>query len=437
MEIRFKHFRFTTEQSVLYKDEKIVHLKPNQVALLELFLTRPDTIFSKDDILNHVWANKVVSEQVVFQTMSQLRVLLGEDAIKTYPKKGYKWQYPLICGADRQNRATLIVDPSAEISQSALKLNVKRFSIASAIVISLILTFSLTQSKDPPSPLPEQIKLVNHTGSEDLVTSQFQQVFSASIADHSTITSISVADSPQQLFASPRLYWRQNQLDKNTWLAWGDVFSSTKGSFIHYGLVQQDIKWQGYVFAEKPEQLVSVLSAELLQLAEMGLFSQSTGRLDKSNLTQMAKKAPQNMEVQLRLADLDIASNQFDVALTRLAKVRSAATDYGEIPYQARAHWLMGKVFKMRDQYDQAFNSLQQMANILEPTPLWPLSFKNIHTNALLAFEEGQYEEMNRVLEKGLELARQQADPFTLFELHIMYAMLAEKTTIICKCMRN
>jgi DNA-binding winged helix-turn-helix (wHTH) protein len=91
MEIRFRNYRFLPEPMVLYRDGEIIPLKHNQTLLLHLFLDNPEKIHSKDAIMNFVWKNKVVSEQVVFQTISQLRALLGDNAIQTFSKKGYKW----------------------------------------------------------------------------------------------------------------------------------------------------------------------------------------------------------------------------------------------------------------------------------------------------------------------------------------------------------
>lgn len=77
----------------LYKDEKSIPLKNNAAKLLLLFLSRPHETLSKDTILDEVWQDSSVSEQVVFQNISHLRMLIADDAIKTYSKKGYQWQY--------------------------------------------------------------------------------------------------------------------------------------------------------------------------------------------------------------------------------------------------------------------------------------------------------------------------------------------------------
>lgn len=95
MEIIFANYRFLPEPLILYLDEELIPLKRNQAMLLHFFLSEPEKIHSKDDIMDSVWQDKVVSEQVVFQTISQLRSILGENTIQTFSKKGYKWKLPL------------------------------------------------------------------------------------------------------------------------------------------------------------------------------------------------------------------------------------------------------------------------------------------------------------------------------------------------------
>ena len=92
MKYAFTDFVFDSEQLILYKNNEVVACRHNESKLLALFLSEPQRIFSKDDILEKVWSGKVVSEQAVFQNISVLRTLFGEDAIKTFSKKGYQWQ---------------------------------------------------------------------------------------------------------------------------------------------------------------------------------------------------------------------------------------------------------------------------------------------------------------------------------------------------------
>ena len=104
--IQFLDFQFDEVQTILFKDAQVISLNSTQSKLLALFISKPEKIFSKDDILTEVWQGKVVSEQVVFQNISQLRTIIGDNAIKTFPKKGYQWQPKLTFIGDSKEQQT-------------------------------------------------------------------------------------------------------------------------------------------------------------------------------------------------------------------------------------------------------------------------------------------------------------------------------------------
>ena len=70
--------------------ENIVRAKTFQV--LQLLLDGKGQIQSKENILHTIWNDVVVDEQVIFQSIKELRkVFCDSDVIKTYPRKGYAW----------------------------------------------------------------------------------------------------------------------------------------------------------------------------------------------------------------------------------------------------------------------------------------------------------------------------------------------------------
>jgi len=92
MRYRFNEFEFDSESLILTKAGDSVAIRHNEAKVLALLLQETDKVFSKEEILSLVWQDKVVSEQAVFQNISHLRSLFGNEAIKTFPKRGYQWQ---------------------------------------------------------------------------------------------------------------------------------------------------------------------------------------------------------------------------------------------------------------------------------------------------------------------------------------------------------
>ena len=94
MKYAFKDFLFDSKELTLHKDDKKLNLKQKPAKILALFLAAPETIHSKEDILHSAWPERKVTDQVVFQNIGHLRALFGDDAIKTFSRKGYQWQIP-------------------------------------------------------------------------------------------------------------------------------------------------------------------------------------------------------------------------------------------------------------------------------------------------------------------------------------------------------
>jgi DNA-binding winged helix-turn-helix (wHTH) protein len=88
----FQDYQFDSNSLLLSQQGQLLVLRNNEARLLHFFLSAPAQVYSKEQILAAVWQDKVVSEQAVFQAISNLRQQFGEAAIRTFPKKGYQWQ---------------------------------------------------------------------------------------------------------------------------------------------------------------------------------------------------------------------------------------------------------------------------------------------------------------------------------------------------------
>lgn len=92
MRYHFLNFEFNSTRLILTRDGEDIAIRHNEAKLLALMLSQPTHVFSKEEILDAIWQDKVVSEQAVFQNISHLRSLFGNEAIKTFSKRGYQWQ---------------------------------------------------------------------------------------------------------------------------------------------------------------------------------------------------------------------------------------------------------------------------------------------------------------------------------------------------------
>lgn len=79
----------------LRRGDEIVKIEPRNMRLLVALAQRPGEVLTVDELLTEVWADLVVTQSSVYQAVSQLRQVLGDDAsrpryIATVPRKGYR-----------------------------------------------------------------------------------------------------------------------------------------------------------------------------------------------------------------------------------------------------------------------------------------------------------------------------------------------------------
>jgi DNA-binding winged helix-turn-helix (wHTH) protein len=75
--------------------EGVGRLQPKVLAVVRLLVDRPDEVVTKADLLERVWADGTVGENVLAQAISELRRVLGADAIETIPRIGYRLRAPV------------------------------------------------------------------------------------------------------------------------------------------------------------------------------------------------------------------------------------------------------------------------------------------------------------------------------------------------------
>src|SRR5688500_16700872 len=99
----FGPFRFDTEGRVLYRGEHDLGLPPKAADVLSLLLARAGSVVDKPQLLDTVWAGRVVGEGSLTRTISILRKALGGDDasrayIATVSRRGYRFVAPLDAG---------------------------------------------------------------------------------------------------------------------------------------------------------------------------------------------------------------------------------------------------------------------------------------------------------------------------------------------------
>ncbi len=93
---RFDNFEFNTQTLHLDWNGIEKSIRPKAALLLQALIEHPNTLQSKEDLLNSVWQDCHVSDAVLFQTIAELRRLLGTHSrdckyIRNVKGQGYLW----------------------------------------------------------------------------------------------------------------------------------------------------------------------------------------------------------------------------------------------------------------------------------------------------------------------------------------------------------
>ncbi len=128
------------KQQIIFNGE-VKQVRPKAFQLLLQFLDKPQKLIEKSQLLEQVWDDVEVSEQVLFQTIRELRNLFaGEDVISTQPRKGYVWVAPV--------RSSTIIEKQAADSEFIFPLRPKFVAVFSAVFVLLLAYFFPWQSSE-------------------------------------------------------------------------------------------------------------------------------------------------------------------------------------------------------------------------------------------------------------------------------------------------
>lgn len=140
----------TIKSETLQINSKQHELKKATFAMCKLFLENPKEIFSKDDLVNHIWKDIIVSDASVFKQIHLIKKLfvesgLPDDTIENIYGKGYRLKYKTIMiGEDKTSHNPPII----EITQLDIKKPIYKF-IYMLLPVLVLFIGALYYEKNP------------------------------------------------------------------------------------------------------------------------------------------------------------------------------------------------------------------------------------------------------------------------------------------------
>lgn len=364
----FNNFQFNSLNLLLLKDGQPFAIRNNEAKLLAFFLANPHQVFSKDVILENVWAGKVVSEQAVFQAISNLRTLFGDEAIKTFPKKGYQWQLPLQDAPIQAEPSQPAILPAAITTTGSSTTSANRaykfwpWALITLVVMSASLAFYFPRTNsilDEAAHKPIRIIVepfvldVNSTGATNLAQTLQKEV----IAQINELASL-VVDLPpsnhshHQVAAEPAHFLNlYNQTVHADLLITGRVRQANDKVYLSFVIQGRNNHWKGYLIAADANTLAAELEGLLGKIASISvLWDTKDLRLVNAQLQLLYNENPGSLPILYQLIDNLLYLGDVNKARLLAVELEQHASSDNNIPYQALA--LQAQAFASFDVID-------------------------------------------------------------------------------------
>jgi len=96
MQFTLNEFELNLTSGSITHQGQVTHIRAKTLLVLTYLITHKDRIVTKQELLTTIWHDVVVQEQVLVQSIKEIRDLLGRDVIKTYSRQGYQWTAELV-----------------------------------------------------------------------------------------------------------------------------------------------------------------------------------------------------------------------------------------------------------------------------------------------------------------------------------------------------
>jgi len=88
--INISDLKIDLDAGTIYKNGDVIKISPKAWELLCFLIKHRGKIVSKERILNYVWADNPVGDEIIRTYIKELRKILPKDSIETYKGRGYR-----------------------------------------------------------------------------------------------------------------------------------------------------------------------------------------------------------------------------------------------------------------------------------------------------------------------------------------------------------
>ena len=239
-----------------------IHLEPKSFDLLQFLLEHPGRLVRKDELIDAVWAQAVVTDNALTRCVHQVRTALGDDAdspryIETVPGSGYRFTARVEAIATEASGAGA---PGASVAKSAAT---RSLTLAAIGLLALAGLIWLTITAMRPPALIERLAVLplsNLTGDDS-------QLFVVEGIHDALITELSRSDGIDVISRTSVMRYRDTDLPLPSIADELNVDALIEGTVMRVG---QDYSITAQLVAASPERH---LWAERYETSAQGIFA--------------------------------------------------------------------------------------------------------------------------------------------------------------------
>ncbi len=181
---RGEHFSISPLQHSLSIHGQECSLRPKTFALMLYLVEHQGEVMTKERLLAQIWDDVHVDEQVLFQSIAEIRKIFGDiKVIQTFPRKGYSWvafvkkeselgidgtEFSEVAKAGSENQEGDVLKTDEAKNHHVPKGHRRRPSLASMFIIAILamlavpLSNYLLQVNDEEVSLPDKVATIQH-----------------------------------------------------------------------------------------------------------------------------------------------------------------------------------------------------------------------------------------------------------------------------------
>lgn len=412
MRYLFKEFEFDCSNLVLKQNGKDVALRNNEASLLALLIKSSDKVLSKEDILSQVWEGKVVSEQAVFQNISHLRSILGGDAIKTFPKRGYQWQLSFKQASNATAEDLSPNSPSPESLNTTPSFSFRKIHWLFIVLVMAIIIGSIVIAN-----ISLEEKELERTSIQQAVEISYVPIYNAQTQkniifpdrlgiDFTALTDVDSTQFKNSIELKYPLLAKENPL-----ILTGHIRTLTQEVFLNFSLKGPFDTWEGEVTAASIPDVIDQLHTHLSHTFIYDLLNRAQSpEVKQASLLIAHQQSPEDDIILGHLVEAFMHIGQLDKARVMAEKLASNAIQKNNVQQLGHAYLYQSYILLRQKQLPSsvekvylALEQFEKSEDLGRQADAWKFI-------AQLAHEKGDYLTIKSNLMQSAHLSQQADD---------------------------